>query len=435
MGAAVVLFTRDLRVHDNPVLHASLAANDRVVPLFVRDAGIHAPRNRERFLAQSLADLRTSLRERGGDLVILSGDPVIEAVRIAKAANASAIFVARDASGYAAARQRRLAQACAEQRLALEVRDSVTIVPPGALRPAGNDHYRVFTPYWRAWRAASHRPPVAAPDRVTVPEGIASGRLPAPGRRAAAVPAGELMDGGETQARLRLQAWAPKGAGYAQTRDDLAADATSRMSPYLHFGCVSPTTVASTVQSEEYLRQLCWRDFYHQVLHAFPDLPRRNYRRSAPDDWRDDPTALQAWQEGRTGVPIVDAGMRQLAAEGWLHNRARLITGSFLTKLLGLDWRDGAAWYARLLVDADRANNWGNWKWVAGTGNDPRPGRRFNPIRQALRYDPNGDYVRRWVPELSHVDGGAVHQPWRLPPVQRAALRYDGPLAPKPEDT
>jgi deoxyribodipyrimidine photo-lyase len=192
--------------------------------------------------------------------------------------------------------------------------------------------------------------------------------------------------------------------------------------------------VAGAVVSEPYRRQLCWRDFYHQVLYAFPDLPRRNYRRGAPDDWRDDPTALAAWQEGRTGVPIVDAGMRQLAAEGWMHNRARLITGSFLTKLLWLDWRDGAAWYARLLVDADLANNWGNWQWVAGTGNDPRPGRRFNPIRQALRYDPRGDYVRRWVPELSHVDGPAVHEPWRLAAAARAALRYGGPLAPKPED-
>jgi deoxyribodipyrimidine photo-lyase len=201
------------------------------------------------------------------------------------------------------------------------------------------------------------------------------------------------------------------------------------MSPYLHFGCVSPITVAGAVGSEEYRRQLCWRDFFHQVLYAFPDLPRRNYRPGAPDDWRDDPPALTAWREGRTGIPIVDAGMRQLAGEGWMHNRARLITASFLTKRLGLDWRDGAHWYAHLLLDADVANNIGNWQWVAGTGNDPRFNRRFNPIRQAQRFDRDGEYVRRWVPELDHVPGAAVHEPWRLPPNERRALRYEGPLA------
>jgi deoxyribodipyrimidine photo-lyase len=205
------------------------------------------------------------------------------------------------------------------------------------------------------------------------------------------------------------------------------------MSPYLHFGCVSPVTVWTAIDSDEYRRQLCWRDFYHQVLYAFPDLPRRNYRPGAADAWRDDPAALAAWREGCTGFPIVDAGMRQLAGEGWMHNRARLITASFLTRQLGLDWREGAQWYARLLLDADLANNIGNWQWVAGTGNDPRHGRQFNPVRQAQRFDHDGSYVRRWVPELAHIPDGAVHQPWRLAPKERRALRYAGPFAPAPE--
>ena len=423
MRTAVVLFTRDLRVHDNPALHAAWLAAQTLVPLFVRDPGVNAPPNRRRFLDESLDDLRRSLRERGGELFLRSGDPVAEAVKIARRTDADAIFVADDVSAFAAARRRRLQEACARERLALGLHDCVTIVPPGALHPAGRDHYAVFTPYWRAWSSIRPRAQLPAPDRVRTPHGIDAGQLSL-GRATGLVP------GGEGPAWTRLHAWRHDASTYARSHDDLAGDATSRMSPYLHFGCISPVTVAASVDSPEYRRQLCWRDFFHQVLHAFPDLPRRNYRAGAADNWRDDPTALAAWREGRTGIPIVDAGMRQLASEGWMHNRARLITASFLTKHCWLDWRAGAGWYGELLVDADLANNTGNWQWVAGTGNDPRPNRSFNPIRQAQRFDRDGDYVRRWVPELAHVPGRAVHEPWRLTPSERRALRYGGPLAP-----
>jgi deoxyribodipyrimidine photo-lyase len=427
MRTAVVLFTRDLRVHDNPALHAAAAAAETLVPLFVRDPSVPAPPNRQQFLDQSLDDLRRSLRERGGELFVRRGDPVTEAVKLARKADAQSIFVAEDVSGFAAARRRRLEDACTKERLTVDVRDSVTIVPPGLLHPGGSDHYKIFTPYWRAWSTTRHRAELPAPQRVRTPAGIAVGRLSGGGR------ATGLLPGGESEARRRLSTWRATGSSYAQIHDDLAADATSRMSPYLHFGCVSPVTVAAAIDSEEYLRQLCWRDFFHQVLHAFPDLPRRNYQAKVADDWRYDAGALAAWQQGCTGIPIIDAGMRQLAGEGWMHNRARLITATFLTRQLGLDWREGAQWYAQLLLDADVANNIGNWQWVAGTGNDPRINRRFNAIRQAQRYDHGGDYVRRWVPELAHVPGGAVHQPWRLPPNERRALRYGGPLAPTPE--
>jgi deoxyribodipyrimidine photo-lyase len=166
---------------------------------------------------------------------------------------------------------------------------------------------------------------------------------------------------------------------------------------------------------DAFVRQLCWRDFYHQLLAGYPELGRKSYRPRATDQWRDDPDALAAWQAGQTGVPVVDAGMRQLAAEGFMHNRARLITAAFLTKSLGLDWREGIRWYADLLVDADVANNAGNWQWVAGTGTDTRPNRQFNPLRQADRFDPAGEYVRRWVPELDRIPGRAVHRPWLRP--------------------
>jgi len=177
---------------------------------------------------------------------------------------------------------------------------------------------------------------------------------------------------------------------------------------------------------EEFVRQLSWRDFHHQVTHAFPAMSRDDYRR--PRQWRHDEVALDAWKRGLTGVPIVDAGMRQLAREGWMHNRARLLVASFLTRRLAVDWRAGARHFLDLLADGDVANNSGNWQWVAGTGNDTRPNRVFNPIRQAHRFDPEGDYVRRYVPELESVEGGAVHEPWKLEPLLRRRLTYPDPI-------
>jgi deoxyribodipyrimidine photo-lyase len=236
---------------------------------------------------------------------------------------------------------------------------------------------------------------------------------------------------GETAARKRLSSWLSHLEVYSEMHDDLAADRTSRLSPYLHFGCLSARELAARVDgrpgAEPFLRQLCWRDFYHQVLGAFPDLRRRPYRPGAPDDWRDEPDALDAWRAGHTGVPIVDAGMRQLQGEGWMHNRARLITASYLTKHLGADWRAGGDHFFDLLLDADVANNYGNWQWVAGTGNDTKPYRRFNPLRQAERFDPTGEYVRRYVPELADIPDKSVHAPWNLPASSRRG--YPAPLA------
>ncbi|WP_432833232.1 cryptochrome/photolyase family protein [Dactylosporangium sp. CA-092794] len=419
MKTAVVLFTRDLRVHDNPALAETVRAAERVVPLFVHDPALPAGDNRRRFLAGCLADLRDALRQRGGDLVELRGDPVRETVRLAKAVDAAGIAVAADVSAYAQARERRLAAACAEERIALKTFPGVTIVPPGALRPGGGgSHYRVFTPYYRAWQATSWRPVLAAPRRMALPDNMPKYHHES------------VSSGGESDGRKRLSSWLSKLEGYLQMHDDLAADGTSRLSPYLHFGCLSARELAARTRdrpgAEPFVRQLCWRDFYHQVLFAFPQLRRRAYRPGAEDSWRAEPDALEAWKAGQTGVPIVDAGMRQLLAEGWMHNRARLITASYLTKHLGLDWRAGADHFFDLLVDGDVANNYGNWQWVAGTGNDTKPYRRFNPLRQAERFDPDGVYVRRYVPELADIPGKAVHEPWKLPSAAR--LHYPAPL-------
>jgi deoxyribodipyrimidine photo-lyase len=413
------LFTRDLRVHDNPALDLACRSAERVVPLFVLDDGLgFAVPNRVSFLHDSLSDLRASLRERDGDLVLRHGDPAEQALRLASELQADGLVLARDVSRYARRRWQRLERGCQEQRISLRAVDSVTVVPPGAVTPGGGDHFKVFTPYWRAWTGQRWRAGVPAPDQVPLPADVSVGRLPAADGRKTSP---DLPEGGESAARQRMDRWLRRGLdGYADRHDDLPGDATSRLSADLHFGCLSPLELAVRAQraggpgGEAYVRQLCWRDFHAQVTNAFPDLPRRDYRPRRDAGWRDDPDAVAAWQAGQTGYPIVDAGMRQLAAEGFMHNRARLLTASFLTRDLRIHWTAGAQHFFDLLVDGDIANNAGNWQWVAGTGNDTRPNRRFNLLRQAQRFDPDGDYVRRYVPELAGVPGRGVHAPWTL---------------------
>jgi deoxyribodipyrimidine photo-lyase len=325
------------------------------------------------------------------------------------------VYLADDVSGYAGLRERRLRDA----GLDLRVSPGVTVAPPGELTPSsGGDHFAVFTPYWNRWRAAPRRAVLDPPAAIRLPDAVDLGSVPELSEISVGAPSPRLPAGGATFGRRRIDQWLDGGLrAYATGRDDLADDATSRLSPYLRFGCVSPLEVAERAAArtggEEFVRQLCWRDFHYQLFAARPALAREDMRPRG-DDWRDDDEALDAWKRGQTGYPLVDAGMRQLREEGFMHNRARLVTASFLTKHLYLDWRAGAAHFADLLVDGDLPNNIGNWQWVAGTGADSRPNRMFNPTRQAQRYDPNGDYVRRWVPELSGLDGPTVHEPWRL---------------------
>jgi deoxyribodipyrimidine photo-lyase len=421
ISTVVVLFTRDLRVHDQPAFGAAAERAERMVPLFVFDdrilASDFASPNRVAFLRAALADLDGSLEQLGAGLVQRRGDIVRETIRLALQVDASAIHVSEDVSRYAQARERRLADACREARIELCVSPGVTAVPPGELTPSGGDHFRVFTPYWRRWSGAGLREPVAAPKRLRLPSDLARGSLPRLADLVRGPTSPELPRGGETEARRRLDAWARSGlARYEERSDDLAVDGTSRLSPYLHFGCLSPLEVLERLRgrvgAELFLRQLCWRDFYHQLLAANPDTPGRDLRPRG-DRWRDDEEALAAWKEGRTGYPLVDAGMRQLAREGWLPNRARLVTACFLVKDLFVDWRAGAQHFFDLLVDGDMANNVGNWQWVAGVGVDTRPNRVFNPTAQARRFDPDGAYVRRWVPELAELDGPSIHEPWK----------------------
>jgi len=436
MRRSIVLFTRDLRVRDQRALLAAVRESEEVVPAFVLDRALLARScgqpNRLAFLLEALRDLDASLRTRGARLVVLEGEPVREAIALAAEWGAQAIYMSDDVTPYARRRARLLADACAKQRIALHLLPGVTVVAPGELTPTSGDHYRVFTPYWRAWSQRSAGTPLPAPRRIAVPRGLPRARIPALRALTAASPSPAIRRGGESEGRRQLDRWLRAGLQqYGDVHDDLAGARTSHLSAHLHFGCLSARTVLARIgahtSATDFARQLCWRDFHHQVLAARGDLPHADYR-PRRSRWREDAHAAATWRRARTGYPIVDAGMRQLEEEGFMHNRARLIVASFLTKTLCLDWRIGAAHFARLLTDADIACNVGNWQWVAGTGNDTRPNRVLNPLRQAVRFDPRGDYVRRFLPELASIPGGAVHRPWLLPASARRGLRYPAPI-------
>lgn len=430
MSSAVVLFTRVLRVHDHPALATAARRADTVLPLFVVDPAIvegsFGAANRLGFLRDTLVDLRAELRRRGADLVLRAGDVAQVTVELARRHGADTIHLSHDVSRHAQRRQADLERLAADAGLQVVAHPGIGLVEPGRVTPSGGgDHFKVFTPYHRAWAAAVRRPLAGTPRTLSLPDGVEVG--PEPERlipdRLVADGSAQRPAGGETAGRELMRRWlAGPIADYVDNHDDLAADRTSRLSPYLHFGCLSALELERRAPEGDgpaaFVRQLCWRDFYHQVTAAFPDIARRDYR-SRNDRWTDDAEVVQAWRDGRTGYPIVDAGMRQLRAEGWMHNRARMITASFLVKDLGVDWRIGAAHFARWLCDGDIAQNSANWQWTAGTGNDTRPNRVFNPLRQAERFDPRGDYVRRYVAELAGVPGAEVHQPWRLPPDRR----------------
>ena len=430
MDTAIVVFTRDLRLHDNPALSQACARARQVVPLFVVDPAIAAPPNRARFLAESLADLRQALRQRGGDLVVRVGDPAAEVTRLATDVNANAVYIADDVSHYAMARRHKLERECARHRLDLALTPGLTVVPPAQLKRQAAAATTGSSPRTGGPGA---RPPGAGPTRCRRPSECRPCRTQGACRPPPAAPPRAWPRAARRPAASGSSAGAPASwPAIDENHDDLAGDATSRLSAYLRFGCLSPLEVAIGAldrpagdgSGEEFGRQLAWRDFFYQVTAAFPDIARKNYRPGAA--WHQDDRALDAWRAGQTGIPIVDAGMRQLAAEGFMHNRARMVTASFLTRNLGMDWRHGYQHFGSLLADGDVACNAGNWQWVAGTGNNTRPNRVMNPLRQAQRFDSDGQYVRRYVAELAGLDPALIQTPWKLPAAQR--LGYPGPI-------
>jgi deoxyribodipyrimidine photolyase len=400
-NTAVVLFTRDLRVTDNPALWEGSRA-ERTVPLFVLDDKILKSRfaapNRVAYMREALIDLDGRLKAMDGRLFVRRGDVIAETMKVVEEVGADELHIAEDFSSYARRREDRLQKGCEERDVEFTAHPGVTILEPGAVTPTSGDHFKVFSPYHRAWSAAHWRAEVGAPRKLTVPTDLAKGELPALEKLTDGTPSPERQPGGETEARKRMKSFlGDRVDRYDEGHDDLASKGTSHLSADIRWGCVSVRELAG----------------HTHVLNAYPALPKRDYR-SRGDRWSRSEKAFEAWKEGRTGYPLVDAGMRQLAAEGYMHNRARLAVGSFLTKDLYVDWRKGAWHFWDLLTDGDIANNAGNWQWVAGTGNDTRPHRVLNPVRQAERFDPDGVYVRRWVPELANVHGKAIFRPWEM---------------------
>jgi len=420
---AIWWLRRDLRLADNVALATALAGGGAVVPVFVLDPALlasrfHADAERRRaFLFAGLAALDGDLRARGGRLVVRTGRPADVLRAIVDETRAARVVAEEDYSPYARRRD-----AAVARRVPLALVPGVAVHHPRDVVKQDGGPYAVYGAFARAWRAAgvpSTRDVLPPPDRLPAPPALASDAIPA-----ATDP--PLFPAGEAEAQRRLARFT-RGplARYADARDRLDLDGTSTLSPYLRFGMLSARTAVATAAAAgrrgsrgagRWLGELVWREFYLAVLWHVPDVLRRPFdERVGRIRWRHAPEAFRAWCDGRTGYPIVDAAMRQLAATGWIHNRARMIVASFLVKDLLIDWRAGERWFQRTLVDGDPAANDGNWQWVAGTGADAAPYFRiFNPVLQGRRFDPDGDYVRRWVPELAGVRDAAVHEPWEL---------------------
>jgi deoxyribodipyrimidine photo-lyase len=458
---AVVWFRRDLRVADHPALVAAVDAADQVVPVFVVDRALLDGRpsgpNRRAFLHGALRSLARDLEALGGRLLVLEGDPVQVIPAVARTFAADAVYCSRDLTPYARRRDTAVERALGADGRSLHALPGNYLSDVDEVRTTTGDPFRIYAPFARAAKAEGWDDPVPAPGRVRVP-----GELDRAGPGAlGAGPADFDLEGAveltppDPAAALERLRWfvANRVDGYGRDRNLMAADGTSRLSPYLRFGLVSPRQVAAAVAApgargpgpgggsrrrsaehprragdrETFVNELLWRDFYAYVLYHQPGSAWAHMRPEfASFEFEDDPEGLAAWREGRTGYPLVDAGMRQLAGQGWVHNRARLVVASFLTKDLLIDWREGARFFLRHLMDGDLPSNNGGWQWVAGTGTDAAPYYRiFNPVTQAEKFDPDGDYIRRWVPELAKLPTPAVFAPWQAsaPDLEAAGVR------------
>ncbi len=442
MTASLVWFRNDLRIADQPALHHALASGGRVIPLYIHapdeDAPWAAGAASRWWLHHSLGALNDALTRLGGRLIIRHGDSGAALLSLIEQSGARDVYWNRSQEPAAAARDRRIAQQLAAVGVRCHTYQATLLREPGSVLNKNGAPYKVFTPFWRACQTRPSPPsPLPSPSRLpAVPRAITSltvAELKLLPRNPWYTGLDSMWRPGETGAHQRLQAFCQSAlALYPQWRDYPDRPGTTRLSPHLHFGEISAQQILWTLNdyaqrgetdgiaraAEAVIRQLGWREFAHQILHHFPDSSDKPLNpRYGELPWRQDGgELLRAWQRGQTGIPIVDAGMRQLWQSGWMHNRVRMIAASFLVKNCRSDWRDGARWFWDTLVDADLANNSFNWQWVAGCGADAAPYFRiFNPILQSKKFDPEGRYLRRWLPELAALPRRWIHQPWAAP--------------------
>lgn len=448
MKTVIVWFRNDLRVHDHPALFTACEDADHVVPVFILNkqilSGEHAGSNRNRFLIESLADLKDSLKKRGSDLLIKNGDAATELKALAKELKAEAVYYSADFTTHAIKRD-------VHVKLHLEKAGIEFRSFPGRLIVSSLDKlhtktgkpHKVFTPFWKNWQQVGRRELAAVPKKISFPSNLSAGSLPKIGdytKKNELSP--NVLKGGEKAARVRLDNYLKNDIhNYADTNNNVGTDTTSRLSAYLHFGCLSPLEIESKLPPSSksvaaWHRQLAWREFYHYVIYSFPDNATKEFQERYRNlKWGTDTKLFKAWCDGQTGYPLIDAGMRQLNNEGWMHNRARLAVGSFLTKDLWLDWRLGETYFMKMLIDGDEANNNGNWQWIASVGVDPAPvfRRMYNPSSQMKNYDPEAIYVRRYVKELKNVPDKYIVEPWTMPAeIQKQSKCIIGSTYPKP---
>lgn len=429
-GRPVILwFRRDLRLFDHPALLAA-ARMGPVLPLFVWDPALVRPAGRPRlaFLLRSLRALDADLARRGGRLVLRSGPPEEVVPAVASEIGASAVHLSKDFGPYGAARDRRVADLLGE--VPLIPTGSPYAVSPGKLTTAAGEPYRVYSAFARAWRAHGCPAPAESESASVTWASLPGESLP----EEPLLPADLVLpEAGEQAARAAWESFVSTSIdSYAEHRDRPDLDRTSRLSVYLRWGALHPRTLLHDLEQrgappershghsrgrDRFRAELVWREFYAAVLAAWPASARESFDgRFSRLEWEDEADHWEAWVSGRTGYPLVDAGMRQLLAEGWMHNRVRMVTASFLVKDLHIDWRRGARHFMTYLVDGDLASNQHGWQWTAGTGTDAAPYHRvLNPVTQAKRFDPDGSYVRRWLPELAELTGPSIFEPWRAP--------------------